>query len=54
MSRKKKVKSALLAKHKKANAKLHKSSKPKYISKAEQAKTAEQGQMENADTDAEL
>lgn len=45
MSRKKKVKNALLAKHKKANAKLHKSSKPKYISKAEQAKIAEQTQV---------
>jgi len=42
MNRKKKIKSTLLAKKKKANAKLHKSNKPKYISKAERAKIAEQ------------
>ena len=42
MNRKKKIKSTLLAKKKKANAKLHKSNKPKYISKAERAKLVEQ------------
>lgn len=42
MNRKKKVKSTLLAKKKKANAKLHKSNKPKYISKAERAKLEQQ------------
>ncbi|GHG03297.1 DUF2986 domain-containing protein [Thalassotalea marina] len=47
MNRKKKVKSTLLAKKKKANAKLHKSTKPKYISKAERAKLAEQTDLEN-------
>ncbi|QOL27226.1 DUF2986 domain-containing protein [Thalassotalea sp. LPB0316] len=40
MNRKKKVKQTLKAKMKKANAKLHKSNKPKYISKAERAKMA--------------
>ena len=48
MNRKKKVKSTLLAKQKKANAKLHKSNKPKYISKAERAKMAEQAALEKA------
>lgn len=48
MNRKKKVKSTLLAKQKKANAKLHKSNKPKYISKAERAKMAEQASLEKA------
>lgn len=45
MNRKKKVKSTLLAKKKKANAKLHKSNKPKYISKAERVKLAEQSEI---------
>ncbi|WP_286234242.1 DUF2986 domain-containing protein [Thalassotalea sediminis] len=40
MNRKKKVKSTLLAKQKKANAKKQKNNKPKYISKAERAKIA--------------
>lgn len=44
MNRKKKIKSTLLAKQKKANAKLHKSNKPKYISKAERAKLTEQAE----------
>lgn len=47
MNRKKKVKTTLLAKKKKANAKLNKSNKPKYISKAERAKLEEQQQSEN-------
>ncbi len=53
MNRKKKIKTTLLAKKKKANAKLHKSSKPKYISKAERAKLAEQAESENVETKAE-
>lgn len=40
MNRKKKINETLKAKKKKANAKLHKSNKPKYISKAERAKLA--------------
>lgn len=42
MNRKKKIKQTLLAKKRKANAKLNKSNKPKYISKAEREKMAEQ------------
>jgi len=42
MNRKKKINNTLKAKQKKANAKLHKSNKPRYISKAERAKLAEQ------------
>ncbi|CAM4456055.1 DUF2986 domain-containing protein [Vibrio agarivorans] len=38
MNRKKKINSILKAKQKKMNAKLHKSNKPRYISKAERAK----------------
>jgi len=38
MNRKKKIKETLKKKAKKANAKLRKSNKPKYISKAERAK----------------
>lgn len=53
MNRKKKIKSTLLAKKKKANAKLHKSNKPKYISKAERAKLAEQGEQDKVETEAE-
>lgn len=45
MNRKKKVKQTLKAKMKKANAKLHKSNKPRYISKAEREKLAEQEQL---------
>lgn len=52
MNRKKKVKSTLLAKKKKANAKLHRSNKPKYISKAERARMTEQPKEENVRTDA--
>ncbi len=40
MNRKKKIKTTLLAKKKKANAKLQKSNKPKYVSKAERARLA--------------
>ncbi len=42
MNRKKKINNTLKAKLKKKNAKLHRSNKPKYISKAERAKLAEQ------------
>ena len=38
MNRRKKINDTLKAKAKKRNAKLHKSAKPKYISKAERAK----------------
>lgn len=41
MNRKKKMNDALKKKLKKANAKLHTSNKPKYISKAEREKIAE-------------
>ena len=40
MNRKKKINAALKNKLKKANAKLHTSNKPKYISKAEREKLA--------------
>ncbi|QBY05630.1 DUF2986 domain-containing protein [Thalassotalea sp. HSM 43] len=49
MNRKKKIKSTLLAKQKKANAKLHKVNKPKYVSKAERARLAELEQQQGAD-----
>lgn len=42
MNRRKKINETLKAKAKKRNAKLHKSNKPKYISKADRAKMAEQ------------
>ena len=41
MNRKKKINDTLKSKQKKANAKLHTSNKPRYISKAERAKLAE-------------
>ncbi|TPH17200.1 DUF2986 domain-containing protein [Litorilituus lipolyticus] len=46
MNRKKKIKNTLKLKAKKANAKLHKSNKPKYISKAERARIAQEQQKE--------
>jgi len=42
MNRKKKINNTLKKKLKKANAKLHTSNKPKYISKAERAKLEEE------------
>ena len=42
MNRRKKIFTTLKKKDKKAKAKLHKSNKPTYISKAERAKLAEQ------------
>lgn len=44
MNRKKKINSILKKKLKKANAKLHTSNKPKYVSKAERIKLEEQEQ----------
>ncbi len=52
MNRKKKMNNKLKERAKKANAKLHTSNKPKYISKAERAKMAEQAD-ENLDIIAE-
>ncbi len=49
MNRKKKVKQTLKAKIKKQNAKLHKSNKPRYISKAEREKMAQQAEQQNAE-----
>jgi len=40
MNRKKKINDTLKKKQKKANAKLHKSNKPRYVSKAEREKLA--------------
>ncbi len=45
MNRKKKINQILKSKQKKMNAKLHKSNKPRYISKAERAKMEEQEQL---------
>jgi len=42
MNRKKKMNNILKKKVKKANSKLHTSNKPKYVSKAERAKLAEE------------
>ncbi|RHW76016.1 DUF2986 domain-containing protein [Colwellia sp. RSH04] len=50
MNRKKKINNTLKLKVKKANAKLHKSNKPKYISKAERAKMEEQQKETQANT----
>jgi hypothetical protein len=48
MNRKKKINNALKSKLKKANAKLQKSNKPRYISKAERAAMA---LVENSETE---
>ncbi|CCN32916.1 conserved hypothetical protein [Vibrio nigripulchritudo SFn27] len=49
MNRKKKINEILKKKQKKKNAKLHKSNKPKYISKADRAKMeAEQASTEES------
>ncbi|NRF30906.1 DUF2986 domain-containing protein [Vibrio coralliilyticus] len=55
MNRKKKINQILKAKQKKQNAKLHKSNKPRYISKAERAKleAEEQEQQTAAQTENE-
>lgn len=47
MNRKKKINNALKARLKKNNAKLHKSNKPRYISKAERAKLEAQASSES-------
>ncbi len=57
MNRKKKINQILKAKQKKQNAKLHKSNKPRYISKAERAKLeaeSAQSSEQNVETIAEL
>ncbi len=46
MNRKKRINQILKAKQKKANAKLHNSNKPRYISKAERAKMEAEEQHE--------
>ncbi|CCN68632.1 DUF2986 domain-containing protein [Vibrio nigripulchritudo] len=52
MNRKKKINEILKKKQKKKNAKLHKSNKPKYISKADRAKMeAEQASTEESGVD---
>jgi hypothetical protein len=52
MNRKKKINETLKKKQKKANAKLHTSNKPRYISKAERAKIEEQKVSETQEQDA--
>ena len=52
MNRKKRINQILKAKQKKANAKLHNSNKPRYISKAERAKM-EAEEQENLSVAAE-
>ncbi len=56
MNRKKKINQILKSKQKKMNAKLHKSNKPRYISKADRAKMEEQEQLaqENNEGDTSL
>lgn len=49
MNRKKKINSILKKRLKQQNAKLHKSSKPKYISKAERARMEEEAQTQASD-----
>ncbi len=51
MNRKKKINSVLKSKLKKANAKLQKSNKPRYVSKAERALLEEKQAAENISTD---
>ena len=53
MNRKKKINDILKKKQKKANAKLHKSNKPRYISKAERAKMEEEEKAQQAAAAAE-
>ena len=50
MNRRKKIFTKLKKKDKKAKAKLHKSNKPAYISKADREKLAEQATNETVDT----
>ena len=57
MNRKKKINDTFKRKLKKANAKLHKSNKPKYVSKADrallEAKEVDNKESEAKDTDCE-
>lgn len=53
MNRKKKINEALKKKQKKANAKLHRSNKPRYISKAERAKMEAEAQQAEQPAQAE-
>jgi len=53
MNRKKKINQILKKKQKKANAKLHKSNKPRYISKAEREKQQAEEIQEQLLTQAE-
>lgn len=48
MNRKKKINETLKKKQKKANAKLHTSNKPRYISKAERARLELESNQESA------
>jgi hypothetical protein len=50
MNRKKKMNNILKKKVKKANSKLHTSNKPKYVSKAEQARIAEEKAVQETQT----
>ncbi len=51
MNRKKKMNSILKKKVKKMNAKLHTSNKPKYVSKADRAKLAEEEAEKEQDSE---
>ncbi|NRF62330.1 DUF2986 domain-containing protein [Vibrio coralliilyticus] len=53
MNRKKKINQILKAKQKKQNAKLHKSNKPRYISKAERARLEAEEQEQQTAAQAE-
>jgi Zn-dependent M16 (insulinase) family peptidase len=53
MNRKKKINETLKKKLKKKNAKLHKSNKPRYISKAERAKLEQEQEVSQAQTQVE-
>ena len=53
MNRKKKINQILKAKQKKQNAKVHKSNKPRYISKAERAKLEAEEQEQQTAAQAE-
>ncbi|CAH0525471.1 DUF2986 domain-containing protein [Vibrio hippocampi] len=53
MNRKKRINQILKAKVKKTNAKIHKSNKPKYISKAERAKMEQEQESQEQNLTAE-
>mgnify|MGYP003916140887 FL=1 len=53
MNRRKKINETLKKKAKKANAKLHKSNKPKYISKAQRTRLAEEQQAQTPEVEAQ-